>query len=83
MVLGINTTLSIIKWCSVALLLSVIALIEYEILNSTVSDLWRQMQRYTDMNYYADGTPKFPEEHMIGWREFQKIDRQNYFKGKN
>ena len=70
MVLGISTTFSIIKWAMVALALSMIAAVEYEILNATVFDLWRQMQRYTDMNYNADGTKKFPEEHMIGWREF-------------
>ena len=70
MAFGINTTLSIIKWGALSLILLFLATIEYVILDATVFDLARQMQRYHDMNYNPDGSPKYPDEHKIGWSQF-------------
>ena len=68
MAYGIRTTFNIILYAvAFSTFVVVFATFEYAL---TINEFWRQTGRYHDMNYKRDGTPRFPEEHMIGWKEF-------------
>ena len=68
MAFGLRTLADIVIITGLVIVLAAIAAFEYAIFDATIGEYFRDENSFYNLNYNKDGTPKYPDEYVKGFR---------------